>query len=197
MTVDILFVCTGNLHRSPMAEYLLRSRLAELGVTGLTVRSAGTLARTGDPMPPDTLAVLSERRIDGSGFRATYLDQAALGGVDVVIGAAREHRAAAVTLRPGLLNRAFTLHELARISAGIDASELSTSSADDRFGELVHLAASRRTHSLPADPADDDLDDPIGRPYAEFVRCAAAVETLVAAILRPVLDGPFQSVMSD
>ena len=114
MPVDVLLLCTGNLCRSPLAEHLLRARLAGRGIAHeVAIRSAGTLARRGDPMHPHALAVLAARGIDGSGFQTTPLDERAVAGADVVVGMAREHRAAAVSLRPALVNGAFTLGELA------------------------------------------------------------------------------------
>ena len=52
----MLFVCTGNVCRSPMAEYLLR---AEAGAA-LAVTSAGMQALIGEPMDPPSAAVLAE-----------------------------------------------------------------------------------------------------------------------------------------
>jgi protein-tyrosine phosphatase len=183
----VLFVCTGNWHRSPIAEHLLRARLAEHGVDDIAVRSAGTVARSGYGLPEETVAVLADRGIDGSEFRTTYLDEAALADVDVVIGAAREHRAAAVTLRPALLNRAFTLHELERICRTIDPGEITAEAPADRLRELARLAASRRTHTLPDDPTLDDLEDPIGQPMPAFVACAETVDAALGAVVPHVV----------
>jgi protein-tyrosine phosphatase len=55
MTDGVLFVCTGNLCRSPIAEGLLRTRLAESGRTNVRVDSAGIHARAG--APPERFAV--------------------------------------------------------------------------------------------------------------------------------------------
>jgi protein-tyrosine phosphatase len=183
VAAQILLVCTGNLCRSPMAEHLLRVSLDARDVDGIIVRSAGTLGYAGDLMHRNTLAVLADRGIDGSAFRVTHLDEAAVADVDVVIGMAREHRAAAVTLRPALLNRAFTLAELSRICADIDPAEVDGAGPAERLLPLARLAASRRTNTLPADPADDDLPDPIGQPKQEYVVCADTIESLLSPIV--------------
>lgn len=192
MPVTVLFVCTGNWHRSPIAEHVLRTRLDELGVRDLIVRSAGTMARSGHALPAGTLRVLAERGIDASGFVTTTLDVAALADVDLLVAAAREHRAAAVTLRPALLKGAFTLRELARICRTIDTVELTATTAATRLLELARLAASRRSLTMPAEPSLDDLGDPIGQSHVEFVHCAdhiaAAFDVIVPFLV--TADGP-------
>ena len=47
--MHIIFVCTGNTCRSPMAEALLREALAARGIDSVTVASAGTGAWEGAP----------------------------------------------------------------------------------------------------------------------------------------------------
>jgi protein-tyrosine phosphatase len=182
----ILFVCTGNLCRSPLMEYLLRDELARRGVGPdvLEIRSAGTHARDDEPMHRHSLAVLADRQLDGSGFSTDWLTDSVLADVDVVIGASREHRAAAAGLRPALLNRSFTLAEISRIAATVDRSELPDGGVVERLTALVPLAASRRTQTLPEDPTADDLFDPLGGPLEDFVACAATIDRLLAPVIR-------------
>ncbi|MCE3398439.1 protein-tyrosine-phosphatase, partial [Staphylococcus aureus] len=40
--VDVAFVCLGNICRSPMAEAIMRQRLQDRGISGITVHSRGT-----------------------------------------------------------------------------------------------------------------------------------------------------------
>lgn len=69
----IVFVCTGNTCRSPMAELLLKRRLDELGLKGYTVNSAGIRARRGDVINPKSAQVLEENGIVAEGFTSTKL----------------------------------------------------------------------------------------------------------------------------
>ena len=69
----IVFVCTGNTCRSPMAELLLMRRLNELGLKGYTVNSAGIKAKKGDVINPKSAQVLEENGIVAEGFTSTKL----------------------------------------------------------------------------------------------------------------------------
>ena len=56
----IVFVCTGNTCRSPMAEYLLKQALKKAKLRGFKVCSAGISATKGDEMNPKSVQVLTE-----------------------------------------------------------------------------------------------------------------------------------------
>ncbi len=59
----LLFVCSGNLCRSPMAEGIARHLAAEKDLA-VEVRSAGTIARSGDPASENAVVACSEIGVD-------------------------------------------------------------------------------------------------------------------------------------
>lgn len=65
---NILFVCTGNVCRSPMAEAMFRKMAAAL--PGVVVASAGVSAGDGQPASREAVEVLAEQGIDLSKFRS-------------------------------------------------------------------------------------------------------------------------------
>ena len=72
----ILFVCTGNICRSPMAAGMLLTGLKEAGHGGLhTVESAGIHAMVDAPPTPDALKVAASYGVDISAHRARDFDQ--------------------------------------------------------------------------------------------------------------------------
>lgn len=93
----VLVVCTGNLHRSPLAERLLAFRLAPAGGR-FHVSSAGTIAENGAPMDPAAASLLTELGGDPAGAAARRLTAPLVSDAELVLGAATEHREAAVRL---------------------------------------------------------------------------------------------------
>jgi protein-tyrosine phosphatase len=64
----ILFVCLGNICRSPSAEAVMRGLLAREGIEGVEVDSAGTgVWHIGNPADPRAIAAASERGVEISG----------------------------------------------------------------------------------------------------------------------------------
>ncbi|MFF3455386.1 low molecular weight phosphatase family protein [Streptomyces sp. NPDC002730] len=180
----VLVVCTGNLHRSPLAERLLTSRLASASGK-FRVSSAGTAAVNGTPMDPVAAALLTEMGGDPAGATARRLTAATVSAAALVLGAATEHREAAVRLRPVHgLGRAFTLREFARLLHEDDAAGLTDPA--ERAAALTRGAAARRGVSG-GGRWDDDLVDPYGASEGEARACAAriteAVERIAAAVL--------------
>jgi len=70
MSTAIVFVCTGNLCRSPIAEGLLRARLAESGREDVVVDSAGIHARDGAPPEPFAIEAAAKYGADIANLKA-------------------------------------------------------------------------------------------------------------------------------
>jgi protein-tyrosine-phosphatase len=70
--VKVLFVCAGNICRSPFAEGLARRLATERGLD-VEFSSAGEIALDGDRCPPDAVAVAKEFGVDLSSHRARRL----------------------------------------------------------------------------------------------------------------------------
>jgi len=89
---SILFICTGNLCRSPMAAGLLRKRLAEAGLDSRHhVASAGTWGLDGQPATENAVAVMGERGIDISDHTAQTVRAAQVAEADLILVMSREH----------------------------------------------------------------------------------------------------------
>jgi Protein-tyrosine-phosphatase len=192
-----LFVCTGNVHRSVLAERLLAARLPP----GSAVRpeSAGTEAWPQPGMENSTRAVLERLGGDGSRFAARPLTAQLVVGAALVLGLAREHREAAVRLAPSVMRRCFTLKEFVRLAAGgVDevlggggAATAHDGVADgesprlvDGFDVVVAAAAGRRGTAAPVPPTEDDIADPWGRPHSVLYGCAREIDGAVSTLAR-------------
>lgn len=93
MIKNVLFVCTGNICRSPLAAALLQRALEARGITEVAVSSAGTGAWDGAPASEGAYLVGLERGLDLSGHRARLLSRELVEQADVVLTMARHHRA--------------------------------------------------------------------------------------------------------
>ena len=83
----VLFVCTGNTCRSPMAAALATSLFPTW-----EVRSAGLAADVGAPMSPHAQAALAARGLDGSAHRSTQVTPEMVEWADRVLVMTEAHR---------------------------------------------------------------------------------------------------------
>ena len=117
LRTTILFVCSGNTCRSPMAEGLARQVLAEkLGVQeaelekrGINVISAGSFAMPGARATPQAVEALRDLGVDLSRHRSRPLSVELIHQADVVYTMGRSHAMAAVSLVPSAAEKVMTL----------------------------------------------------------------------------------------
>lgn len=88
MFSSILVVCTGNICRSPMAEFLFRARWQH---PQARVASAGIGALVGYSADPHACAVMQEHGIDISSHRARQVSAREALGFDLILGMDRSH----------------------------------------------------------------------------------------------------------
>jgi len=88
---NILFVCTGNTCRSPLAKGILGKMLKEKGVDFIEAQSAGSGTFEGSPAPACAVETALARDIDLSFHRSRRLDQEILRKTDLILAMSQEH----------------------------------------------------------------------------------------------------------
>lgn len=175
----ILFVCTANLCRSPMAEYILRQRVESSGLPWI-VRSAGTHARPGNGMHPFAIQSLSRMGIETGDFVTTRVDEELLDTQDLILTMTSEQRSWVVNLVPRVTSCTYVLNSFAHLISAVPAAPRATPS--DRGPELLQRAIRGRTAVQPL-LGDRDIADPIGKSLRQFQSCARQLASVTDAFL--------------
>jgi protein-tyrosine phosphatase len=188
----VLFVCTGNICRSPFAQVLTRYLLdVHLGAAAreFEVTSAGVGAVVGAPMHPASRRALEPWGLAGAAaqdFRARQLTAVDLATADLVLTATTAHRADALRIRPKSLPNVFTVREFAGLVGSVDLSGLPV---DPVARALALVPAARGARGMtPALSAQDySVPDPIRGSVADHLNsarlAAEALQATVAALV--------------
>lgn len=179
-TPGILFVCTGNIARSPFMELTLANRLAGTMAVGLPLSSAGTYATTGSPIHREVAAELSNRGIDSDGFVASQLTAEKILAAGLILTASREHRRLVARLAPQRRNATFTLRQFVRLIQLDPVGEIRLQ-ADGPLDALAQLANRNRGLSAGAQD-DDDIADPVGSSRRAFGSAFAAIDPPISVL---------------
>jgi protein-tyrosine phosphatase len=150
----ILFVCSGNICRSPMAEVVTRSMLAEAGLADrVEVDSAGTGGwHAGQGADERTVRALSDQGYDGSSHRAREFDREWFEDRDLILVADRGHE-----------------------------RELRSWAPDQAARDKIRLLRSFDPEAVAA--GTEEMDDPWYGGPADFERCLGEVERACAGLV--------------
>lgn len=105
MIKKILFVCTGNICRSPMAEYYLRKRLAEKNVSGVEVDSAGIMALNSIPAADEAWEVMHACGISLDGHFSSPITLEKVQEADLILVMEKAHKKLIETRIPRLIDK--------------------------------------------------------------------------------------------
>ena len=83
--MNLLFVCSGNVSRSFLAEVLLKKELEALGIRNISVSSAGLFAYPGNPADPAMVGYLSQMEIRAESHEARQLTEEEVGWADLIM----------------------------------------------------------------------------------------------------------------
>lgn len=166
--LQLLFVCTGNICRSPIAERLAGVYSTQSSIENVIVSSAGTHAVVGQPIHADAVRVLQRLGGDAAGFSARQLTARIASSADLIVTMTRAHRNSVLELAPSKLHRTFTLAEVAQLASTFDVDSLA-----DLSSFRSHLVAAHVR----------DIPDPMGRGPDVFEEAGALISTLIPPVM--------------
>lgn len=168
--MHVLFICTGNICRSPTAERLAAAYgSSQFNIPNLATSSAGTRAVIGQPIHQQAAAILERLGAATSHFAARQLTAKIANNADLLIAMTKEHRDSVLELAPRQFQRTFTLVEAATLAGDFDARTI---------GDLPRFRPRLTLNAL------TDIPDPIGEGPEVFEE----VGSRIAELLQPILE---------
>jgi protein-tyrosine phosphatase len=183
----VLFVCTGNICRSAIAEQVFRARY---GSDSVVFASAGTGALVGAAMPEQAADI--SRRLGGrpESHSGQQLSREFVEAADLVIALTREHRSDIVRILPRSARYTFTLREFARLIESLESDggaqpllRVDGIHLADALRSAIPLLAGQRGYAaVPQAPVDDDVIDPYRRSQDIYDLAAAQISDAIDRI---------------
>lgn len=112
--MKIMFICTGNICRSAMAEGILKKIVKDKNLK-LEVYSCGIYAEDGDYATYNAVESAKYYNVDISSHRATNIRNSKINEMDIILCATETHKQTVLYMYPNLKGKVYTMKEYARI----------------------------------------------------------------------------------
>lgn len=187
VTKTILFVCTGNTCRSPLAEGMLRVMAKRRGID-VEVRSAGVAAVDGASVSRQSLDILRQKGVKEA-FSSSSLSKPVVDRAALILTMTTDHKRAVIQRYPQAVDKTFTLKEYVENDpaalANIREREQLSTELEVKKALSQPITESERTRiaQLEREMPNQDIDDPFGGTAADYKRCADDIEACLEKLL--------------
>lgn len=154
--MNILFVCTGNTCRSPMAEGLMKILLKKQNQNEIYVSSAGVSACDGLFASTNAQIAAKNRGADISLHSSRRVDKHMLASADLILCMTKSHKNQLCSMFSDYKNKIYTLPEYVHCNCYADST------------------------------GPDEISDPFGGDIEEYEKCASDLECLLVKLLEKV-----------
>lgn len=152
--MNILFVCTGNTCRSPMAEGIFKALLKDNNIDNINVSSAGISTFEGDSANEKAIYTLRNKGIDIKSHKSRQITKEIIENSDLILTMTKSHKRMILNALPEYLNKIFTIKEYVYINNN-----------EELTGKNL------------------DIADPYGLDYNIYEKCAAEIEENLKKII--------------